>query len=147
MKFLNALCLVALVACSSANAQKYYGNGYTIIQPDYHTAGSDLNVTVYKSISSKTVKGGLLELLKGSGWQLADRVNADPDIQRLYRQNYPDFKRTLNPIKLSNALQYIAGDAWDLVVDPVNKLVSFQLAGNYRCFTLKEATCAVSPQQ
>ncbi len=140
---MKKLLIIVLLVANAVNAQapKYYGNGYTIIESDTRTAGTDLNVMVYKSIKAKTVKDGLLELLKGSGWQLADRVNADPDIVRLYRQNYPDYKRTLNPIKLSDALQYIAGDAWDLVVDPVNKLVSFQLSNNYRCFTLKEATC------
>ncbi len=120
----------------------YYGKGYTIVSGSHAKAGSDLNVTVYKSIKAKTVKAGLIELLNGSGWQLANYVNADPDIKRLYKQKYPEFKRTLNPIKLSDALQYIAGDAWDLVVDPVNKLISFQLSANYRCFTMKESVCS-----
>ncbi|MBS9781831.1 MAG: hypothetical protein KGV56_04985 [Gammaproteobacteria bacterium] len=138
------LILISCIASflSVANAQQYYGNGYTIVQsqPTAHR-DSDLDVMVYKSIKSKKVYDALLELLRGSGWMLADRQNADPDIIRLYRQNYPDAKRTLNPIKLSDALEYIAGDAWDLVVDPVNHLVSFQLSENYRCFTLKEAVC------
>lgn len=144
LSVVSIACTVILM--NSSQAQTYYGNGYTIIEAKTVQAGSDLDVTVYKTIQAKTVKKGLLELLKGSGWQLANQVSADPDITRLYHQNYPDFKRTLNPTKLSDALQYIAGDAWDLVVDPVNKLVSFQLSQSYRCFTLKEATCAVTSQ-
>ncbi len=141
------LILISFIASffSVANAQQYYGNGYTIIQgqPITHR-DSDLDVMVYKTIKSEKVYDALLELLRGSGWQLADGQNADPDLFRLYRQNYPDSKRTLNPIKLSDALEYIAGDAWDLVVDPVNHLVSFQLSENYRCFTLKEAVCQLN---
>lgn len=129
--------------CLGAQAQTYYVNGYTLIAEDTAQVGDDLNIMVYKNINAQTVEAGLQQLLTGSGWQLATRENADPDIIRLYQQNYPDFKRHLTPIKLSHALQHIAGNAWDLVVDPVNKLVSFQLNQSYRCFTLKEASCAL----
>lgn len=129
--------------CLGAQTQTYYGNGYTLIAEDTSQVSNDLNIMVYKNINAQTVEAGLQQLLAGSGWQLATQKNADPDISRLYHQRYPDFKRHLNPIKLSDALQYIAGNAWDLVVDPVNKLVSFQLNQSYRCFTLKEASCAL----
>ncbi len=129
------------VVCFSSNAQHYYGNGYTLVNGTTLQQGNDIHVLVYKNITAKHVKAGLQQLLKGSGWQLADNVNADPSIHRLYRQRYPDFKRQLNPIKLSDALTLIAGKAWDLVVDPVNKLVSFQLAEGYRCFDMTEAVC------
>lgn len=129
--------------CLTAQAQSYYGNGYTIIAEERSHRSDDLSVMVYKNIKAKNVKYGLQQLLRGSGWRLAERKNADPNIARLYRQAYPDFKRRLNPIKLSDALQYVAGNAWDLVIDPVNKLVSFQLNHDYRCFTLKEASCKV----
>ncbi len=142
MNKLLIVCAFTLCA-STVNAQQYYGNGYTIVEGEKVSIGGDLDAMVYKSIQANSVQGGLRELLRGSGWQLADYHNADPDISRLYQQNYPDYKRTLNPIKLSDALQYIAGDAWDLVVDPVNKLVSFQLSEKYRCFTLKEASCSI----
>lgn len=126
----------------SLHAQQYYGSGYTIVSSEpLSQKDSHLDVIVYKSIKSKKVYDAVLELLRGSGWMLADRENADPDVIRLYRQNYPDHKRTLNPIKLGDALEYIAGDAWDVVVDPVNHLVSFQLSAQYRCFTLAEASC------
>lgn len=139
---------VTVSLMNAATAQNYYGSGYTIVEGDTAIRGhqdSNLDAIVYKTIKSKKVYEGLLELLRGSGWQLANRANADPDIIRLYRQNYPNYKRTLNPIALGDALEYIAGDAWDVVVDPVNHLISFQLSDKYRCFTLKEATCSVTP--
>lgn len=137
--------IASILLSQFAQAQVYYGNGYTIIDGvDTDNTGDDLSVKVFKTIRADTVEEGLMELLQGSGWALALIQNADPDIYRLYRQPYPDFKRTLNPISLGAALEYIAGDAWDLVVDPVNKLVSFQIDEAYSCFTMTEATCATN---
>ncbi len=134
--------LISLSVCSFvAQAEQYYGNGYTIIKETQVQHGNDIDVMVYKSITADKVKYGLVQLLKGSGWQLADENTADPNITRLYKQNYPDFKRTLSPIKLSDALQYIAGNAWNLVIDPVNKKVSFELKNNYICTDVQEALC------
>ncbi len=145
LKKITLISCITLTLVSQGNAQQYYGNGYTIVEAEVlPKRDSDLDVIVYKSIKSKKVYDALIELLKGSGWELANKENADPDIDRLYRQNYPDTKRQLNPIKLSKALQYIAGEAWDIVVDPVNHLVSFQLSENYRCFNMQGATCPVT---
>lgn len=125
--FFIALCLSAGV-----NAQTYYGNGYTIIEGvNADTLPDDLDARVFKSISARTVEDGLHQLLEGSGWALAGYVSADPDIYRLYRQPYADNKRSISPMPLSAALQWIAGDGWDLVVDRVNRLVSFEVRGRY----------------
>ena len=123
-----------MLGCISASttAQVYYGNGYTIVEGQTPVANTDLNVKVFKTINADTVEMGLSQLLQGSGWRLAQVFNSDPELYRLYRQPYPDYKRTLNPMSLGQALQYIAGDAWNLVVDPVNKLVSFQLKSRYQ---------------
>ncbi len=134
--------LISLSVCSFvAQAEQYYGNGYTIVKETQVQHGNDIDVMVYKSITAEKVKYGLVQLLKGSGWQLADNSSADPHITRLYNQDYPDFKHVLRPIKLSDALQYIAGSAWNLVVDPVNKKVSFELKNNYICNDVQEAIC------
>lgn len=144
-KRLPKIIISAMLCCFAAvsQAQVYYGNGYTIIEGHDPQVGNDLNVRVFKTINAETVHAGLSQLLAGSGWQLAQLSNADPNILRLYQQPYPDFKRTLNPMTLGAALQYIAGNAWDLVVDPVNKLISFQLAARYRCQSVQGGTPCV----
>lgn len=141
MQITKWLFLTISVCSFVAQAEQYYGSGYTIIKSAQVQHGSDIDVIVYKNITAKKVKYGLLQLLKGSGWQLADNSSADPHITRLYNQDYPDFKRVLRPIKLSDALQYIAGNAWNLVIDPVNKKVSFELKNNYVCTDTQEALC------
>ncbi len=124
---------------NQAQAQKYYGKGYTIV--DQAVAYDDLTLSVYKKITAKTVKGALEQLLNGSGWRLAEYIASEPEINRLYSQPYPQHKRKLGPMPLENALVWIAGDAWQLVVDPVNKLISYELSPRYTCFPSTKKVC------
>lgn len=122
--------LPILLSVISLQAQVYYGTGYTIID-GLDGGDMDLNTPVYKTITAATIGSGLEQLLEGSGWTLAAEYNADPAIWRLYSQPYPEYKRTLHPIPLGKALEYLSGDAWDLVVDPVNRLISFEVNQRY----------------
>lgn len=133
-------CLVflpILLSTVGLQAQTYYGNGYTIVE-GLDGNSMDLNTPVYKTITATSIGGGLTQLLDGSGWTLAAESNADPAIWRLYSQPYPEYKRTLNPISLGKALEYLSGDAWDLVVDPVNRLISYEV--NHRYHTVLAPT-------
>ena len=126
------LSVVVAASVFAGQAQTYYGNGYTIVEQgtvDHRLSG--LDAVVFKTIDAYSVQEGLEQLLQGSGWALAGADNADPQIWRLYRQPWPDNKRTLNPMPLSQALSWVAGDGWSLVVDPVNRLVSFEVHSRY----------------
>lgn len=126
------LSVVVAASVFAGQAQTYYGNGYTIVeQGTVDDRLSGLDAVVFKSINAYSVQEGLEQLLQGSGWALAGADNADPQIWRLYRQPWPDNKRTLNPMPLSQALSWVAGDGWSLVVDPVNRLVSFEVHSRY----------------
>ena len=137
----------ALALALGAQAQTYYGNGYTIIEKgtvDDRLSG--LDAMVFKTIDAYSVQEGLEQLLQGSGWTLAGTDNADPQIWRLYRQPWPDNKRSINPMPLSQALSWVAGDGWSLVVDPVNRLVSFEINVRYAARpTPTAATVANAP--
>ena len=128
-------------------AQTYYGNGYPIIeQGTVDDRLSGLDAMVFKTVDAYSVQEGLEQLLQGSGWALAGADNADPQIWRLYRQPWPDNKRTLNPMPLARALEWVAGDGWSLVVDPVNRLVSFEVNSRYAARpTPAAATVANAP--
>lgn len=135
---------IVLAACmATAAAQTFYGNGYTIIEGMEAETGGDLQAYVFKTIDAATVEDGLRQLLNGSGWALAQPINAYPNIWRLYRQPWPDNKRTINPMPLGEALAWIAGDGWALVVDPVNRLVSFEVAPRYARMPTPSATDGV----
>lgn len=130
-----------LLACviHQAQAQTFYGKGYTIV--DEAVTYDDLTLSVYKKITAKTVKGALEQLLFESGWRLAEYIASEPEINRLYSQPFPHHKRRLGPMPLENALVWIAGDAWQLVVDPVNKLISYELSPRYTCFPSTKEVC------
>lgn len=139
MKKLLLLSCCFIATLSFSNSKQYYGKGYTIVQQAVKY--DDLDVSVYKRITSNYVKDGLQKILKGTGWKLAGSNSADPEIKRLYRQPYPNHKRKIGPMPLDEALVWIAGPAWSLVVDPVNKLISFDLSTQYKCFPSTQKVC------
>jgi type IV pili sensor histidine kinase/response regulator len=105
-------------------------NGYALI--DEAPVATDLAQTVYRTVQGPTVGQGLYALLTGTGYRLAEPWAADPAIERLYVQPYPEAQRDVGPVELGIVLERLAGPAWQLVVDPVNRLVSFERRPLYR---------------
>ena len=123
------LLVLAASAAAAAPQGEYYGSGYTIISQAH--GNDDLQATVYRQLAPGTVGQALPQLLDGTGWRLADRFAADDRIYRLYDQPLPEHKLRIGPMPLDQALTWIAGEGWALVVDPVNRLVSFEVEARY----------------
>ena len=129
-RLLTATLLVLAASAAAAAPQgEYYGSGYTIISQAH--GNDDLQATVYRQLAPGTVGQALPQLLDGTGWRLADRYAADDRIYRLYDQPLPEHKLRIGPMPLDQALTWIAGEGWALVVDPVNRLVSFEVEARY----------------
>lgn len=129
-RLLTATLLVLAASAAAAAPQgEYYGSGYTIISQAH--GNDDLQATVYRQLAPGTVGQALPQLLDGTGWRLADHFAADDRIYRLYDQPLPEHKLRIGPMPLDQALTWIAGDGWALVVDPVNRLVSFEVRERY----------------
>ena len=128
-RLLTAILLVLAASAAAAPQGEYYGSGYTIISQEH--GNDDLQATVYRQLTPGTVGQALPQLLDGTGWRLADRYAADDRIYRLYDQPLPEHKLRIGPMPLDQALTWIAGDGWALVVDPVNRLVSFEVEARY----------------
>lgn len=129
-RLLTATLLVLAASAAAAAPQgEYYGSGYTIISQAH--GNDDLQATVYRQLAPGTVGQALPQLLDGTGWRLADRYAADDRIYRLYDQPLPVHKLRIGPMPLDQALTWIAGEGWALVVDPVNRLVSFEVEARY----------------
>jgi len=83
----------------------------------------------------RKVGDALRFLLRRSGYRLAPTEAADPAADVLMHHTLPAVHRRIGPITLMRALTTLAGPAWKLVVDPVHRLVSFDLAPHYAAIT------------
>lgn len=80
----------------------------------------------------RTVGEGLRYLLLESGYSLC---NGDATLfAELFSKPLPAVQRTVGPVRLTEALQVLAGPAWRLHVDDVNREVCFVLRDQYRRF-------------
>ncbi len=70
-------------------------------------------------------------LLQGSGYRLAQGAVADPRLPALLTLPLPEAHQDLGQLSIREALKTLAGPAWRLVVDPVNRLVSFEIKDRY----------------
>jgi len=74
-----------------------------------------------------TVGDAVRHLLQGTGYRLAGDVAAHPARSQLLRLPLPDAHRHLGPMPVRLALETLAGPAFQLVEDPVHRLVSYEL--------------------
>ncbi|EKE6060882.1 TcpQ domain-containing protein [Salmonella enterica] len=87
----------------------------------------------------KSVGDGFRYLLFQSGYSLCGRYGAD--FAELLQRPLPAVQRKIGPVRLSEALQVVAGPAWRMSVDEVNREVCFVLRDAY----LAQAKTPVSP--
>ncbi len=79
-----------------------------------------------------TVGQALEHLLARSGYRLAPLQASCPSMPILLSLPLPAVHRELGPMTLVDALKTLAGPTHHLVIDPVHRLASFQVRGNYR---------------
>ena len=78
-----------------------------------------------------TVFDALQTLLNDSGYRIAT-FHPDVRVHQLFNLALPAIHRQLGPISLENALNTLSGSPWMLAVDPINRLVTFQLPRHYK---------------
>ena len=74
-----------------------------------------------------TVGEAITLLLDGSGYRLLSAKLADPYRVMLFAMPLPEVQRSLGPVSLRQALQLLSGPAFRPVIEPVYRLVSFEL--------------------
>ena len=89
-----------------------------------------LKVVIKTSIpqSVQTVGGTVEFLLARSGYHLADESVLSDSAVRLLDLSLPEVHRKLGPMTLDKALHTLSGEAFQLIVDPVNRIVSYELS-------------------
>lgn len=129
------ICTSLLVLGALGTTARAETQSYAVINP---TATADQRDLLAVVVSLKfppnvtTVGQALTALLERSGYRLAYGDNTDPQLATLMHLPLPQVHRSLGPIRLRDALQALAGSAWILVEDPVNRLVSFDLDSRFR---------------
>ena len=81
--------------------------------------------------NATTVLHAIEQVLHDSGYRLST-MHPDRRVNQLFNLPLPKIHRTLGPITVSGALKTLAGSPWELVVDPVNRLVTFQLPDTFQ---------------
>ena len=129
--------LILLFGCSSiASAKSFveYPSRYTRIDPQ--VTPSQNNILRYKRKrtfprkSVSTVGQAMRIWLRGTGYNLA-YMHPDQNVYQLLQLSLPNVHRTLGTVSIESGLKALAGDPWELVIDPVHRLVSFSLPAGF----------------
>ena len=99
-----------------------------MLQPDENQVDL-LSAVVTRNLPEhiNTVGQAVATLLDGSGYSLLSVDLAEPYRTLLFSLPLPEVQRQLGPLSLRQALELLTGPAFRLVIDPVYRLVSFEL--------------------
>ena len=86
-------------------------------------------LTLYNA--NATVGSAIKTILKDSGYRLTSH-HPDGRIYQLLALPLPKVHQNMGPITLEKALATLAGRPWVLAVDPIHRLISFQLPFYYK---------------
>lgn len=118
---------------------------YTLVELDDPTNAYVLDQIIDTSLPknlSLTVKEGMEYVLNQSGYSLCHL----PMMNVLYDKKLPKIQYKIGPVKLSDALQIMAGPAWLLTVDDVEREVCFTLGEGYEIKSLPVELVPLSPE-
>lgn len=131
VRFLFVLMLISPAVFSATTDEMVIGRYLSASKEKLNTLTSPLNeiIAVKIPLEISTIGDAMEHLLQGSGYQLAKEVK-----QVLYQQAYPRVYRNIDGVELRIILKQLAGEPYQLVVDPVNRLISFRLQGIYHAW-------------
>ena len=112
----------ALIAREVARTDRYTLVSMEATSDQAKPLSTITSVSLGRDIDS--VGAAINELLKGSGYRWQSQDSAD---QLLNDLPLPAVVRNMGPIRLSDALQTLAGEAWVLRTDNLNRVVWFEV--------------------
>ena len=130
-----AICIAGLCTLTSLNlrAEDAQVGRYSVIAAVPTEAQADLlatTLTIRFPERIRTLGESVRYLLQRSGYRLASSRSAGPNTATLFALPLPAVHRSLGPMTLRDALKTLAGPAFNLVQDPVHRLITFE-----RCST------------
>lgn len=125
--YVATLLLTAMHAATGVAAELARTDRYTLVSMEATSDQSKplstiTSVALGRDIDS--VGAAINELLKGSGYRWHSQDNADHLLNNL---PLPAVVRNMGPIRLSDALQTLAGEAWVLRTDNLNRVIWFEV--------------------
>lgn len=133
--------LIALLASSIVNANNptqdepiSVGRYSKVFNSPSAEQLNPLRVVVKTKIpqSIKTVGETIDYLLIRSGYTLLERDRMSMEAQNLLSLNLPAVHRKIGPLTLDVMLKALIGDAFEMVVDPVTRKITFELTSKIR---------------
>jgi type IV pili sensor histidine kinase/response regulator len=126
-----AICVVGICTLASVNLQA--GNvqvgRYSMIAATPTEAQADLlatTMTAHFPERIQTLGEAIRYLLQRSGYRLASVESIGPETAALFALPLPAVHRGLGPMTLKDALETLAGPAFQLIQDPVHRLITFE---------------------
>lgn len=80
----------------------------------------------------KTIGEAVEYTLQNTGYKLLPVSSSTASVRDLYNDPLPVYLRSIGPTSLENALVSLSGQAYQLVIDPVHRLVTYKLRSNYQ---------------
>lgn len=135
--------IIGLIQSQNAMANGERVARYTVVLPHADSVETDPFKSIVKLVFPKSVvnvEDAVHYLVRRTGYRLAKLNVSDPMLPVLLKQTIPEVHREIGPISVEEALRTIAGEPWELISDPVNRLISYELKPNYRTMFEKTLT-------
>jgi len=127
----TAICVagICLVASVNLQASDIQTGRYSMVSAAPTQAQSELleaTVAVQLPARIQTIGETVRYLLQRSGYRLAATESTEPETLALFALPLPAVHRHLGPMTLREALETLAGPTFQLVQDPVHRLITFE---------------------
>jgi len=127
----SAICFAGLCTLTSVNLQAndvQVGRYSSLTAAPTESQTELLATTVAVRLPGRiqTVGEAVRYLLQRSGYRLAAPESIGPDTVALFALPLPAVHRSLGPMTLRDALKTLAGPVFQLIQDPVHRLITFE---------------------
>ena len=144
-KVVAVICAVGICTVASMNlqAKDLQVGRYSLFATTPTQAQAELLATTMAVQFPNRIQGvgeAVRYLLQRSGYRLANIEAIGPDTAALFALPLPAVHRSLGPMMLRDALETLAGPAFQLVQDPAHRLVTFE-----RCMGQQIAARDIGP--
>ena len=130
--FVFSICLAgaSVIITPQLQANEIQVGRYSMLSAMPTKAQADLLATTITTQSPErihTIGEAVRYLLQRSGFRLTGSEAISPEAKVMLKLPLPAVHRNLGPITLRRALETLAGPVFQLIQDPIHRLVSFEL--------------------